>query len=239
MNGKAKIFHWKRELIDMYVDYILSYPSEPSIRAAFEHAVQTNPNLTIKDLMTIEQAQAYDQVRNMDIQDIINEITAGLEERGRMSIGIAGMPDDRIPMNELIPQEITDRIDLIEKSYYDTLDNLDKAAPLPMANRWIWTLLRRSIVDAIQNGDDYIAWSSAENRIKTWGDINIGWMRIDKETIGVFKASGDFDNVSDLAVNGELILQIATRQQDKNDVEEVNLHMGNPDYVMERLEQVL
>lgn len=225
MNGNAKIFHWKRELIDMYVEYILSHPSEPSIKAAFEHARQTNPNLTIKDLMTIDQAQAYDQIYNMNIQDIINEIDSGLTDRGSMG--------------ELIPQEITDRMTLIEQSYSDTLDNLDKSAPLPMANRWVWTLLRRSIVDAIKSGDQYIAWSSAENRVKTWGDINIGWMRIDKETIGVFKASGDFTNVSDLAANGELILQIATRQQDKNEVEEVDLHMGNPDYVMERLEGAL
>ena len=67
-------------------------------------------------------------------------------------------------------------------------------------------MAKRMVIEAINNGSDYIAWVPAENRIKMWGDTNIGWRRDESGNVNIFHAKGKFDTVDDLIKSSDITL---------------------------------
>ena len=101
-----------------------------------------------------------------------------------------------------LPADIDAKVEGMFERLQEIKDMEELPAKLPMADTWLYSVLRRTIVEAIANGVDYVAWNSAENRVRTWGDINIAWKREANGDIVFHKAKGTFKSTDDLISAG-------------------------------------
>jgi hypothetical protein len=85
--------------------------------------------------------------------------------------------------------------------------------PLPFKEKNIHLMAKRMIVEAIKKDINYVAWNTGENRIKVWGDMNLGWRHEGGGNIGVYFAKGKFPSVSQLISHAEAKLVVL-----KNDI---------------------
>lgn len=171
--------------------------------ASWEDTFESDKNLAILEEKMREILHEYNNMSN----DFLTSMS------GYQIFSFLNMLEEQ----GLLLPEVVEDVNIARNQYKEILGKIDLPPKLPFHNKWIHLMAKRMVIEAINNGSDYIAWVSAENRIRIWGDTNIGWQDQGDGNINLYHAKGKFDTIDELIDSSGIVLERLKGNDSKED----------------------